>query len=221
MNYSDPSGHAPEWWQWLISGATTALGIALCFVPGGQALGVGLIVSGAMSFTSNILSATGTDSRTASIITNVLSTMGGIALCFTPFAAIGASMIGAGALGMAGGYLSESLGGSFEFGSAIGNIVGGVIGGQIYKGLVNHGVVPFRASVKRIVENPLDEINDPNIGPKQGLIVEKIRQIQQTGIYEFIDVIKLPNGFYQAQDGHHTLRALISLGYKYVWVQII
>ena len=27
------------------------------------------------------------------------------------------------------------------------------------------------------------------------------------------------NGSYQAQDGHHTLRALISLGYKYIWVE--
>ena len=38
-------------------------------------------------------------------------------------------------LGIAGGYISESLGGSFELGSAIGNIVGGIVGGQIYKGL--------------------------------------------------------------------------------------
>ena len=216
---TDENGCAPAWWQWLLSGLTLAAGIALCFVPGGQAFGVGLIVAGATSMTSNILSAAGVDGKVASIVTNALSIVGGIALCFTPFAAIGASMIGSGVLGIAGGYVSEAFGGSFELGSAIGNIVGGFLGGQIYKGLVNHGIVPFKTSIKNVVENPLDVINDPNIGPKQGLVTDKIRQIQQTGRYEAIDVIKIPNGSYQAQDGHHNLRALISLGYKYIWVQ--
>ena len=131
----DNSGCAPAWWQWLVSGLTLAAGIALCFVPGGQAFGVGLIVAGATSMASNILSAAGVDGKTATIVTNVLSIVGGIALCFTPFASIGASMIGSGVLGIAGGYISESLGGSFELGSAIGNIVGGFLGGQVYKGL--------------------------------------------------------------------------------------
>ena len=214
--YVDPNGH---WWHWLVSGLEFLGGIALCFVPGGQAFGVGLIVAGATSMTSNILSAVGVGGKVASILTNVLSIVGGIALCFTPFASVGANMIGSGALGIVGGYISESLGGSFELGSTIGNVVGGFLGGQIYKGLVNRGIVPFRTSIKNVVENPMDEINNPNIGPKQGLVTDKIRQIQQTGRYEVIDVIKLSNGTYQVQDGHHNLRALISLGYKYIWVQ--
>ena len=49
----DPNGHEPKWWQWLINGATTALGIALCFVPGGQVFGAGLIVSGVMDATGS------------------------------------------------------------------------------------------------------------------------------------------------------------------------
>ena len=35
----DPSGGKPKWWQWLISGVEVAVGIALCFVPGGTRLG--------------------------------------------------------------------------------------------------------------------------------------------------------------------------------------
>ena len=132
---TDTTGNSPAWWEWLLSGVTLALGIALCFVPGGQVFGVVLIVAGATSMTSNILSAAGVDGKTATIVTNVLSIVGGIALCFTPFASIGASMIGSGVLGIAGGYISESLGRSFELGSAIGNVVGGFLGGQIYKGL--------------------------------------------------------------------------------------
>ena len=46
---------------------------------------------------------------------------------------LGASLIGSGALGIAGGYISEALGGSFELGAAIGSIIGGFIGGKAYK----------------------------------------------------------------------------------------
>ena len=47
INYCDPSGQAPEWWQWLISGVEVALGIVLCFVPGMQGWGVTFIGTGA------------------------------------------------------------------------------------------------------------------------------------------------------------------------------
>lgn len=50
-------------------------------------------------------------------------------------AAIGASMIGSGIGGIAGGFISEALGGRFETGAMIGSIVGGIIGGQVYKGV--------------------------------------------------------------------------------------
>ena len=215
----DNSGCAPALWQWVVSGVIIGLGIALCFTPLAP-LGVGLIVSGATSMASNIMSAAGVDGRTATIVSNVLSIVGGAILCITPFAAMGASMIGSGVLGIAGGYISESLGGSFELGSAIGNIVGVFLGGQIYKGLVNHRIVPFKTSIKNVVENPMDNINNPKIGPKPGEVARKMEQIQRTGRYENLKVIKLHNGNYQVQDGHHRLRALIRLGYKYIWVKI-
>ena len=129
----DENGCSPKWWEWLVSGLTLATGIGLCFVPGAQAFGVGLIVAGATSLTANILSAAGVNGKVASIITNSLTIAGGIALCFTPFAAMGASMISSGVLGIAGGFISEALGGSFQLGSTIGNIVGGFLGGQIYE----------------------------------------------------------------------------------------
>ena len=45
-NYIDSTGHSPKWWQWLISGLEVATGIALCFVPGMQGVGVTLIGTG-------------------------------------------------------------------------------------------------------------------------------------------------------------------------------
>ena len=126
----DSHGHA--WWNWALSGFALAGGIALCFVPGAQALGVSLIVGGATGLLSNTLSAAGVNGKTASIIMNTADIVGGAVLLATPFAGMGASMIGAGVGGLAGGFLSEALGGSFETGSTIGNLAGGVLGGKIY-----------------------------------------------------------------------------------------
>jgi len=130
--YADPSGHSPEWWQWALSGAALVGGAILCFIPGGQGLGVSLLVAGGSMMASNIMDAAGVDGKTASLISSGLNIVGGIALCFTPFAGIGANMIGSGIGGIAGGYISEALGGSFELGAAIGNIVGGIAGGKVY-----------------------------------------------------------------------------------------
>ena len=136
--YVDPSGHSPEWWQWLINGATTALGIALCFVPGGQVFGAGLIVSGASGLASNTMDAMGLDSELAMKIQSGLNVIGGIGLSFVPgIGALGACMIGAGVLSFAGGYISEALGGSYALGWGIGNVVGSIAGGMVYKGIVN------------------------------------------------------------------------------------
>ena len=46
---------------------------------------------------------------------------------------LGASMIGSGVLGIAGGFISEALGGGFTLGASIGSIAGGLIGGKAYK----------------------------------------------------------------------------------------
>ena len=53
INYADPTGHAP-WWSWAISGFQLIAGIALCFVPGAQGLGVGMIAGGALGLIANV-----------------------------------------------------------------------------------------------------------------------------------------------------------------------
>ena len=53
--YVDPSGHAP-WWSWLISGLQVLGGIALCFVPGAQGIGLALFVGGAFGLIANAVS---------------------------------------------------------------------------------------------------------------------------------------------------------------------
>lgn len=130
---TDSEGNAPKWWQWLVSGALIVVGAVLCATGVGTALGVGLLVAGGSMMASNIMSAAGVDGKLATIIASVLNIVTGVALMFTPFAAIGASMIGSGVGAIAGGYISEALGFSFEAGAMIGGIVGGIVGGQIYK----------------------------------------------------------------------------------------
>ena len=143
--YADPSDYAPKWWQWALNGLTLAAGIACCiFVPGGQVFGVGLIVNGASGLLSNTMDVMGVDGKTASIISSGLSIVAGIALCCIPiggiaaFAGIGAGLIGQGVGSIAGGFISESLGGSFELGSAIGGIVGSIAGGLAYRGIMSY-----------------------------------------------------------------------------------
>ncbi len=132
---NDHEGNKPKWWQWLISGLMIVAGVVLCATGVGAALGVSLLVAGGSMMASNIMSAAGVNGKVASIISSSLNIVAGIALCFTPFAAMGASMIGSGIGGIAGGFISEALGGSFETGAMIGAIVGGIIGGQVYKGV--------------------------------------------------------------------------------------
>ena len=149
----DENGNA--WWHWLIGGLALVGGAILCFVPGGQALGVALLVSGVSSTASNIMTAAGVNGKVASLISSGLNIVAGIALCFTPFAGIGASMIGSGIGGIAGGYISEALGSSFELGSIIGSVLGGIIGGKVYDGikiaqLSKNGVVVFGEGMSRV-----------------------------------------------------------------------
>ena len=55
INYVDPMGNAP-WWSWLLSGLQLAGGIALCFVPGAQAIGVSMIIGGSLGLIANAVS---------------------------------------------------------------------------------------------------------------------------------------------------------------------
>ena len=52
----DPSGMAPEWWQWLISGTMVAAGAALIATGIGGAAGGALICAGANSIISSYIS---------------------------------------------------------------------------------------------------------------------------------------------------------------------
>ena len=65
VNYFDPSGHSPEWWQWLISGFEVAVGVALCFIPGTQGAGVTLIGTGAGSMINGYINQTNNGSFSA------------------------------------------------------------------------------------------------------------------------------------------------------------
>ena len=52
VNYCDPSGHAP-WWSWALSGLQLVAGVAMCFIPGMQGLGVSMAVGGAVGLVMN------------------------------------------------------------------------------------------------------------------------------------------------------------------------
>jgi hypothetical protein len=133
VNRIDPTGYA--WWNWVISGVLLVGGIILCATGIGSVAGVGLIVAGTSSLISNIMDAAGVDSKLASQISAGIDIFAGLILLYTPFAGIGAAMIGSGIGSFGGGYISEALGGNYEFGSLIGSILGGAAGNGIYKGL--------------------------------------------------------------------------------------
>ena len=193
--YSDPSGHAPEWWQWALSGLSLVAGIACCFIPGGQVFGVGLIVAGASGLISNTMDAFGLNGKTASIISSGLSIVAGIALCFTPFAGIGAGLIGQGVGGIAGGYISETLGGSFEFGAAIGGIVGSIAGGFAYRGIMSYKLSHMSAYEKGVmgeeyvkalygnkVYKPTTGPNRPDLLFKNGSALIEVKNVASQGL---------------------------------------
>ena len=127
----DPTGTA-AWYEWFLSTVLVVCGGIACFIPGGQGIGVGLLTAGVSMTASNIMSSAGVNGKTASIISSSLDIVTGVALCFTPFKELGASFIGSGVVGIAGGYISEGLGGNFETGAAVGRLVGSFVGGNIY-----------------------------------------------------------------------------------------
>lgn len=193
--YVDPSGHAPKWWQWVLNGLTLLAGIACCFIPGGQVFGVGLIVAGTSSLASNAMDAVGLDGKTASLISSCLSIVAGVALCFTPFAGIGAGLIGQGVGGIAGGYISEALGGSFELGASIGGIVGSIAGGFAYRGIMSYKLshmTPYQKGamgeryVKALYGNkvykPTTGANRPDLLFKNGSSLIEVKNVASQGL---------------------------------------
>ena len=189
----DPTGNA--WWDWLLGGLTLLAGVALCFVPGGQVFGVGLIVGGTSSLLSSTLNAVGVDGKISSIITSGLSIIAGIALCFTPFAGIGAGLIGQGVGGIAGGFISEAVGGSFTTGAAIGGFIGNIIGGFAYRGITNYRLskmTPYQKGVMgeryvkalygRKVYKPTTGANRPDFLFKNGTTLIEVKNVATQGL---------------------------------------
>ncbi len=121
------------WWSryggFVIGGVLVVVGIIACLIPGGQAIGAGLIVSGVSQAISTGLQLAGVKSKLAMQIMSGLNIVCGLIMSFTPLAPMGWSMIGAGI----GGYIAEKLGGSYAVGWVVGSIVGGIIGSYAYK----------------------------------------------------------------------------------------
>ena len=130
LNRWDPSGQA--WYDWVPGALAITAGTIMCATGFGTPIGVGLIVGGASSLSASALGAAGFDSKFVSMATAGIDVVGGTALLMTPFAPIGAGMIGSGFGALAGGAISEKLGGSYELGANIGSIVGGAVGGAVY-----------------------------------------------------------------------------------------
>ncbi len=193
--YSDGSGCSPEWWQWVLSGLSLAAGIACCFIPGGQVFGVGLIVAGASGLISNTMDAMGIDGKIASLISSGLSIITGIALCFTPFAGIGAGLIGQGVGSVAGGYISEALGGSFGLGATLGGFVGSIVGGLVYRGVMAYRLSHMSAYEKGVmgeryvkalygnkVYKPTTGANRPDLLFKNGSALIEVKNVASQGL---------------------------------------
>ena len=99
--YVDPTGHAP-WWSWFISGLQVLAGIVLCFVPGTQGIGVGLIVGEVLGLISNAVSpAIGQAIGVASSIANGWGAF-----------STGLSILGLGVPGLIGGIALMLVGGA-------------------------------------------------------------------------------------------------------------
>lgn len=130
LNRWDPSGQA--WYDWVPGIASVTVGTIMCATGFGTPIGIGLIAGGASDLLSSTLGAAGFDSKFVSMATAGMDVVVGATLLLTPFAPVGAGMVGSGFGSLAGGAISENLGGSYELGANIGNIVGGAAGGAVY-----------------------------------------------------------------------------------------
>ena len=130
LNRWDPSGQA--WYDWVPRIASVTVGTIMCATGFGTPIGIGLITGGASDLLSSTLGAAGFDPKFVSMATAGSDVLIGSILLLTPFAPVGAGMVGSGYGALAGGAISENLGGSYEFGANIGSIVGGVVGSAVY-----------------------------------------------------------------------------------------
>ena len=116
VNCIDPTGNAP-WWSWLISGLQLVGGIALCFVPGAQGIGAGLILGGTLGLIANAASPA------------IAQMIGGASSIANGWSAIstGVSIVGLGLPGLIGG-IALMLVGGFTMAFGANEIVAGVTG---------------------------------------------------------------------------------------------
>lgn len=141
------------------------------------------------------MDAAGLDGKTASLISSGLSIVAGAALCFTPFAGIGAGLIGQGAGGIAGGFISEALGGSFELGATIGGIAGSIAGGIAYRGITSYRLAHMSAYDKGLmgeryvkalygnrVYKPTTGANRPDLLFKNGSALIEVKNVASQGL---------------------------------------
>lgn len=211
----DPSGHMPKWLKNTLkiagSALITAAGAALCATGVGATVGAGLVVSGGSMLASNIMDAAGVDSKLACQISAGLDIVGGTALCFVPgMQGMGASMIGSGVGSFAGGYISESLGGSYELGSAIGSMAGGIIGGKIQSKMAARAAKPWGSQLDLNGPSYQEGVDPRSVAfkPRKNLKklnptrLAKVESLVQSGkVRDTVEILR--NG--QVQQGHHRL----------------
>lgn len=154
LNRWDPSGQA--WYDWVPGIAAVTAGTIMCATGFGVPTGIGLITGGASWLTTSALSAAGFDSKFVAMSIAGMDVFVGATLLLTPFAPVGAGMVGSGFGGLAGGAISEKLGGSYELGAGIGNIVGGVT--------VSVGYNKFFGGAKQAIHNRYP--NEPQSGKR-------------------------------------------------------
>ena len=112
----------------------------------------------------------------------------------------------------------EGAGSAALAGAADGYMWGGIgaAGSSVTNALQASGKIPKRVKISNLVNNPTDPY--VTMEPKQGAVFNKIQQIQNIGTYEYPVVKSIGQGFYEIQNGHHTVHALKSLGKKIVKV---
>ena len=71
----------------------------------------------------------------------------------------------------------------------------------------------------KLVNNPTDPYVTVEL--KQGAVVSRIRQYQSTGKYESPSVKPIGSGYYQIENGHHTVEAMRSIGKKTMKVWLL
>ncbi len=192
LNRWDPSGQT--WYEWALGISAVAVGTIMCATGFGAPVGIGLITGGASSLTASVLGAAGFDSQLVSIVNASVDVVVGDALLLTPFAPVGAGMIGSGLGALIGGAISENLGGSYEFGANIGSIVGGVVGSVGYdKFFGPHCFIAGTLIETEEGQKPIEEIQAGDMvlaeNPETGEIaLKRVVQTFENESYELVHV---------------------------------